>query len=267
MNVESILVEFISDYGWSSVVIALLLGGIYLGVRFISNKMTNNMTSGIESLASKITNDFSEQNDKIIDAITTQNAKLIDYITNRDNHNTETHSHMLEERMKCSEEINHKLKEIALEVDSPHTFILEFHNSYQNLSGTPFAKYSCTYEYAAIDIPRYANVVSGYPFSIISSIVKDILKTKEKQVTYDNKDKIRIMPIMHDNYMKEKIVGLIFNAMYDNNNNMIGLLVIEFHDKINNDFINYEELKLVTAQITSILNLRYKYIDKNITHK
>lgn len=262
MNIESII-EFIARYGWSSVFIAASLAIIYLTVRYASYKMTKSMSTDIKDLSKEFADRLSEQNNTIIHEIHEQNDKLITYITNKDNNNVETHSHMLEERMKCSEEINQKLKEIALETGSIHTFILEFHNSYQNLSGTPFAKYSCTYEYAGRDIPRYANVVCGYPFSIISGIVKDILKSKDKQMTYSDKEEIISMPMMFDKYMKEHIEGLIFNAMYDNHNNMIGLLVMEFYDDIDEDDINYEELKLVTAQITSILNLRYKYIDTN----
>ena len=49
--------------------------------------------------------------------------------------------------------------------------------------------------------------------------------------------------------------------MFDNQNNMIGILAIEFNNPISEN-LNLEELKIETAQITSILNLRYKYSKK-----
>jgi hypothetical protein len=48
--------------------------------------------------------------------------------------------------------------------------------------------------------------------------------------------------------------------MYDKNNVLIGLLVLEYQTPITN--INLNQLHIQTAEITSILNIRYKYTKK-----
>lgn len=254
--------SLINQYGWSSVFIALTISIVYIATKLIIKHISKDLNTGMEKLTLNVTDCMTKQNNDIVNVITTQNDKLIDYITTRDNNRNSVHAAMLEERMICSEEINNKLKEIRLTLGASHVMIFEFHNSYQNLSGTPFAKYSCTYEDFALGATPISNKISGYPFSIISHVVKDILKSDNKQIVYTSKEDILKSPLLYDaEYGNKDITCLIYNAMFDNHNNIIGLLVIEFDKSIPNN-INLEELKIDTAQITSILNLRYKYSNK-----
>lgn len=252
------LLSLISQYGWSSIFIAAAIGIIYIAVKLIIKHISTDLNAGIDKIASELTTNLATQNDHIVDVITTQNDKLIDYITKRDDNKVITHATMLEERMVYAEEINDKLKDIRVTLGACHVMIFEFHNSYQNLSGTPFAKYSCTYESFALGKTPLCSKVSGYPFSIISSVVKDILSSDSRQVIYNTKEEILKSPLIYDMDSRNETKALIYNAMFDNNNNMIGVLTIVF-DKEIDDKLNLEELKIETAQITSILNLRYKY--------
>lgn len=255
------LITLISEYGWTSVLIAVLIGLICIVVKLITNHLSKDLNTGMEKIATKITDSITNQNDNIVNVITNQNDKLIDYITAKDDSNNNQHFAMLEERMIYTEEINNKLREIRLTLGASHVMIFEFHNSFQNLSGTPFAKYSCTYEDFGIGAIPLSNQVSGYPFSIISHVVKDILNSENKQVVYKTEEDILRSPLKYTSGDSKEIKGVIYNAMFDNQNNMIGILTIEFSNPIN-DNLNLEELKIETAQITSILNLRYKYSKK-----
>lgn len=255
------LITLISEYGWTSILIAVIIGLISIAIKLITNHLSKDLNTGMEKIATKITDSIANQNENIVNVITNQNDKLIDYITDRDNTKNNQHYAMLEERMIYTEEINNKLKEIRLTLGASHVMIFEFHNSFQNLSGTPFAKYSCTYEDFSIGSTPLSNQISGYPFSIISHVVKDILNSENKQVVYRTDEEILRSPLKYTspgNTSKDDIKGVIYNAMFDNQNNMIGILAIEFNNPISEN-LNLEELKIETAQITSILNLRYKY--------
>ena len=258
MKIDELL-RTIGSLGWESVLIVLLIGIIYLATKAISNKLASNMSSNMEKLATDLTSSISEQNKNIVDVISKQNDKLIEYITNKDDNKVRSHNMMIEERMKHTEEVCEKLKEITLVHHAAHTMILEFHNSYQNLSGTPFAKYSCTYEWQTKEANPAANIIKGYPFSMISGVVSDIMKTENRQIIYNREDLEDKLILSYEKYNKDHLKYVIYNAMYDNNNNMIGLLVIEYFDELPLN-LNLEEIKIETAQITSILNLRYKYV-------
>ena len=47
--------------------------------------------------------------------------------------------------------------------------------------------------------------------------------------------------------------------MYDRNNQLIGCLTLEYQIPLEEAHLNLDQLKIQTAELTSILNIRYKY--------
>jgi hypothetical protein len=84
---------------------------------------------------------------------------------------------MLNERMTLAEDINQALKDIMNIHNAQRAFILEFHNSYQNLSGIPFAKYSCNYEWFDKGLTPLGHKAVGLPFGSIAKVVYDVVNS------------------------------------------------------------------------------------------
>ena len=150
--------EAIAKYGWGSVAIIGCIDLIYIGVRLIGNKIANNVKDGMENIADKLSENISQQNEvlstniakqngELVKAISSQNERLLSYIMNKDTANAEIHDRQVEKRIEVAESINEKLKDIMNKTHAVRAFIIEFHNSYKNLAGSPFAKYTCTYEW------------------------------------------------------------------------------------------------------------------------
>ena len=226
------LYDIFLTYGWEGLIgIAFLILLIYNG-KIVVKKLTNSMASGLEDVGKKMTDEIASQNQKLVSTIISQEDKLINHIINCKSDERTNHNNMLEKKIELSDEILSSLREIGLTYNAQRAFILEFHNSYQNLSGTPFAKYSCTYEWFEKGLAPMQFKCIDLPFSSLSNVVSTLLKSKHQQI--------------------------IYTSMYDKNNILIGLLVLEYHH--NPPKINLNQLHIKAAELTSILNLRYKYL-------
>ena len=163
------LFEIIGKYGWWSLLIAAGLGLIYILVKLVANRISDGVRGGMDDIANKLTGtvttqlqemsstnssqlemlsqNIAKQNNELVKAMGIQNEKLLSYIINNGKASEELHDRRVEKRMDIAESIIDKLKEIMHITHGKRAFIIEFHNSYKNLSGSPFAKYTCTYEW------------------------------------------------------------------------------------------------------------------------
>lgn len=248
------------NYGWQAVVglvLAILL--IYNG-KLIVKKLSNSMTTGLEAVGKKLTTEMSNQNKELINVVIAQQDKMLDHIINNKHNEVVNHNNMLEKRIQLSDEISQSLREIGLTHNSQRAFILEFHNSYQNLSGTPFAKYSCTYEWFDKGIEPLQFKCKDMPFSSLGHVVSAIFKSGNQQVQYSNMDDFaKDAPGLNALLRDERTKQVVYTAMYDRNNTMIGLLVLEYQSEPKS--LNLNQLHIQAAELTSILNLRYKYLE------
>ena len=254
------LYEVFLKYGWEGLLcVSLLVLLIYNG-KIIVKKLTNSMTSGLEDVGKKLTSEMTNQNQKLVDTIISQQDKLLNHIINDKAADRENHNSMLEKRIELSDEISSSLKDILLTHNSQRAFILEFHNSYQNLSGTPFAKYSCTYEQFDKGMEPIQFKCKDLPFSSLAHVVSNLIKSKNQQIIYSDMNSFEAAcPGLYAMLKDERTEEIVYTAMYDKNNILIGLLVLEYH--YHPSKINLNQLHIQAAELTSILNLRYKYLD------
>ena len=142
-----ILFNILDNYGiWGGIGLLICMGSFLL-FKWLENKLSDDVTTGMEKVGEKLTNQISKQNDKLVNTIIEQQDKLVNHVLNKESIQEENHNNMLNERIVLTEEINTSLKDIMYIHNSQRAFIIEFHNSYKNLSGVPFAKYSCTFEW------------------------------------------------------------------------------------------------------------------------
>lgn len=271
------LYNIFQQYGLTGLILVAMGTVIVILGKQVFKNIKGNVNNRLDTLATTITDNMSKQNqtlidslnkqnEKLSDSLTNQNTQLLEFITNQQPVNKQKHDEMFKERLNTTSDINMKLKEICLTHGAFFAAIFEFHNTSANLCGVPFAKFSCNFEYVEQKKPRtLLTSVQSFPFSMIEPVVSDIMKTCDsRQVLY--KDIAALPEEFYSVYniflaMPSKLHGLIANAMWDNDENMIGLLIIGYKTELP-DNIQTNEIKIDTTQLTSIVNLRYKYDSK-----
>ncbi len=231
------------QYGWWGILGIALCIGLFIVAKYITKKFNKNITSGLEKVGETLTNQLAEQNKELTHTIVNSQEKLINYLINKDDEKAQNHNNMLNERMTLAEDINQALKDIMNIHHAQRVFILEFHNSYSNLSGIPFAKYSCNYEWFDKGLSPLGHKVVGLPFGSIAKVVSDVLNSETQQVIYTDIDKLEDdNPSLVQIFKDPKTEAIVYTGMYDKNNILIGLLVLEYHTKINN--LNLSQLHI-----------------------
>ena len=265
------LYNIFAEYGWAGINAVIICIVLFYGGRYAIKKLTNNMHTGLEDVGEKLTDKMAEQNDKLADQLATQNETLVKTIVDQqgqllghllDNrqHEQKNHNEMLGERMALTEEIKDGLKDIGHIHGAQRVFIVEFHNSNQNLSGTPFAKWSCTYEWCEKNVSSVQFTVKDLPFSGLSGAITKIYNSHEQQLIYEKlEDLLDDCPALRDLFTKYPCDSIICTAMYDRDNVLIGALILEF---IGTDMskVNLNQLHIQAAELTSLINVRYKYL-------
>ena len=266
------VVSIFEQYGWAGINAVIICIVLFYGGKYVIKKLTSNMHTGLEDVGEKLTNKMAEQNDKLADQLATQNEKLVQTIVDQQGqllghlldtkqNEQKNHNEMLGERMALTEEIKDGLKDVGHIHGAQRVFVVEFHNSNQNLSGTPFAKWSCTYEWCEKNIASVQFAVKDLPFSGLSGAVNKLYNSQEQQLVYEKLDDLLDdCPALRDLFTKYPCNSIICTAMYDRDNILIGALILEF---INTDMskVNFNQLHIQAAELTSLINVRYKYLN------
>ena len=274
-----VLFGIIEKYGLWGVCTLIVYMGFVLLFKWLSNKLSENVASGLEKVGEKLTDQISHQNkdltnvlaeqqSQLTNTIVEQQNKLLDHLINKDSYDTSNHNKMLNKRIELAEEINNALRDIMNIHNAQRAFIIEFHNSYENLSGVPFAKYSCTYEWFEKGLMPLANKIMGLPFAQLAKIVNDIINSDNQQKVYTDLETMeRENPSLFAFLKDDRTKAIVYDAMYDRHNQLIGCLVLEYQIPLEEGHLNLEQLKVQTAELTSILNIRYKYSKDNYDNK
>lgn len=259
-----ILFEIGDKYGLWGIVGLVFCMGLFLLIKWLGSKLSSDVSTSMEKIGEKLTTQISSQNDKLINTIVGEQKQLLNHIIESKNNVKENHTLMLAERINLTEDINSSLKDIMYIHHAQRALIIEFHNSYNNLSGVPFAKYSCTFEWFEKGLQPLTTKLNSLPFSMLSKVVSDILNEKNGIKIYSDIDKMEeenpaLFAACKDNRTK----AIVYSTMYDRNNVLIGLLILEYQDHMPDGHVNIDQLKIQTAELTSILNIRYKYSNDN----
>lgn len=294
--VEPIL-DFIGEHGVSGIVLVSIVLALVLLFNWASKKLTKDIGGGMEQLATNVTNNMnnltksmtdhmielnenmsenlttlsnlmtssmSKQNDALIASMTKQNTELFNLIRHQSEigqAQIKNHKDLLNERMKVTSKINDKVRNLMNLTNCDRVMILEFHNTNENLNGIPFAKYSCTHEYFRRGISQLANKCVNMQFYSISSVIMDMLKQETEQIYYEDIEVIaEVNPTLYSLLVECKAKSILYNGIYDNNNCLIGLISLEYHETTPSGTIDFEEVRTQADIINSMINLKN---DKN----
>ena len=255
------LFKIFLEYGWWGILGIILCIGLFFGGQYMIKKINKNMSSGLETIGKELTKEISEQNKELVTKIIANQDKLLDHILDQKTMERKNHNVMLHEKMQLSDEINMTLKDIMNIHNAQRAFILSFHNSGENLSGTPFPKYSCEYEWFDKGLLPLQFKCKNLSFSSLAHIVNNILKSSNQQIIYSIEDLYQYSPSLYALLKDDLSETLVYTAMYDKNNNLIGLLVLEYKKENSLEHVNLNQLHIQAAELISMLNLRYKYIE------
>lgn len=256
-----ILFKIFLEYGWWGILGIFLCIVLLFGGQLMIKKINNNMTSGLKDIGKDLTKEITDQNKELVNKILDNQDKLLNHILDQKHIDKKNHNIMLNKKMELSDEINMALKDIMNIHNSQRAFILSFHNSGENLSGTPFPKYSCEYEWFDKGLLPLQFKCNNLSFSSLSHIVNKILKSSNQQIIYHTEDLAQYCPSLYALLKDDLCESIVYTAMYDKNNVLIGLLVLEYKNKESLKNINLNQLHIQAAELISMLNLRYKYIE------
>jgi len=265
------LFEIIGKYGWWSLLIVAGMGLIYLCVKLVANKITDGVKGGMDDIANKLTGtvanqlqelsstnssqiellsqNIAKQNNELVKAMGIQNEKLLSYIMNNGKASEELHDRRVEKRMDIAESIIDKLREIMHITHGKRAFIIEFHNSYKNLAGAPFAKYTCTFEWFDKGLEQIGTKIVGLPYSTMARIVGDVKRTGKHQKLYTDMVKMEEEnPQLFSLLKDERTVAIFYNTLYDEDNKMMGMLVVEWQGLFRKDVFDDAKIDEILAQ-------------------
>lgn len=251
--------DFFNNHGWEGLLILTLCAGLFLMVKYVSKKLSSDVSEGIGTISKQI----SDQNAKLIDVLIKNQRDMMDKILDKKENETKEHSNLVDGRIIFSKEINDALKDILNIHNAHRVCIFEFHNSQANLSGTPFAKYSCMYEYVAKGIAPIMNKCQGLPVSQLAHIITQVLAQPDEILIYSNMEKMEEdNPILASLLTETKTNTIAYAPLFDKDNILIGLLALEYWIPLEEANLQENQLRLQAAEITSIINLRYKHREK-----
>lgn len=256
----SVFFEIWDKYGWLGIGGLLLCMILFILIKKLGNKISCEMTSGLEKVGEKLTDQISKQNDKLMDSMVEQQKQLIDYLITEKKSDQNRHNDMINDKEDLAVEINDYLKDIMNIHNSQRAYILEFHNHNENLSGTPFVKYSCKYEWFEPGYDPLMGICKDMAFSSIAQITKDVRQSENQCVVYTDINKFSKTNPSISYYIKnDSTKAYVFKALYDKNNILIALLVLEYNYEIDPSKIKFNKLLVESAELTQLINLRYKY--------
>lgn len=252
------IVEIITKYGINGLVIAIIGGLIMFIILRTINKFGNNLTltlsSDLDKLSLEMTKNITAQNDKLVNKISEQNSKLIDYFVNNTERTKDEHNKNLNKLMDMSQSLKQKCHELLDITHSSRVSILEFHNSSYNLNGMPFAKYTMTYEWPAKGVPTIQEFYRDMPFSIIANVYSDLMNSpNDYYIYYDIESMEDDNPVLCQTMKKRGTKSEAFFSIIDDNNQIIALLMIEFHTPLIKGTVSLQDVKDEVEKIKEML--------------
>ena len=136
---------------------------------------------------------------------------------------------------------------------------MEFHNSLVNLNGLPFKWYDLIYESIARGIHSISMDTKNMPFNILSPIIKEI---QDGDIAIFDKSGIEKFynqsSVLYDICInKNHVTGLIVAPLLNRDNQLVGILTLEysFDNSLDTQNIDISELELESHSISTLLEL------------
>lgn len=231
--------NLIHTYGASTVIIAVFIVVLLAMFAYIlrSNQKTNNQ--------------LIKQQQKLVDTLL-ENKK--DEEENEDD--STRHPTVIKEPdivqvfLDINSSIKEILKDISDEINSSRTAVYVFHNGVYSSHGLPFFKTSCVCEVIKKNcgVSKSINLHSGLPLQMFDNNISYIYKNgKMTIIDVDNEDNelVHDAPVLVGMLKNNNIKSATGIAVYDHDNNILGILLTEFVELQDREFLNRVENVLI----------------------
>lgn len=208
---------------------------------------------------SKTTKQIMDQQQKLFDAILKKEQEVTDL--KEDNDHKE--KNLVDLFVKIDDSIKDVLKKINQQIDASRLSVYVFHNGSYSSHGLPFFKVSCINEI----IKKNCGVTSkikahtSLPLSMFNNCIKDLSNNGKVIITNVGTNEAEY-PVIHSILDSSGIKSALGVAIYDHDNNILGVIIAEFRDKKDDLERECETLIEYTTFLEPILS--YSKIEEGI---
>lgn len=271
--------DVFSTYGWPGiiVVIALTIGYFALKKLFKESKSytSNTIEKGFTEMSTSLSSTIKEQNEKILNAFISQNEKnnetmrdvMMEVLNKKSSSDQSSHQENIKRRMDISYYVKRRVHDLFKEYNCDRAFILELHNSKQNLSGLAFVWYDMIYEDVARGYNTLQNTYKDQEASQLLPIIKKVNEnggfahyTIEELEEFKNNS----TALYHRLRIERNLTECIILGLYSSDNSLIGLLVLEYEDSmLPVEIFDVDNLIAEANAISSLLDCSSAFEQKN----
>lgn len=263
--------DIYATYGVTGLIVLIALTIGYFALKKVFEKSKNSTTSAIENSFTKMSETLSEtikeQNDKILDAFIIQSNKnnetmhevLMKALSDKSTNDNIAHAQSINRRIKISSKVQQKVNNLFYSFNCDRAFILEFHNNKQNLTGLSFVWFDMVYEAVA---KGFYTLQNSYKDQEISQLIPVIDAVNEgggyAHFLLEDLENLKYESTALYNRLRveRQLTEALLVGLYDSNNSMIGLLVLEYEDGFLpvEKAVDYDELLSEANAIATLLD-------------
>lgn len=254
--------QFLTEtYGYGGLVLSILIVILFLMLPYFFKKSDKKMHDGLKEVTSTLTEAIKEENRELIAGLKDNQSKLIDnqmeLVKNVLISQKEEHDKNLDTRDKISAPIQNKINHLKDFYRCSRVSVFEFHNSLVNLNGLPFKWYDLIYESVARGVHAVSYETRNMPFSILLPIIREVengdvmlFKKDDIEDFYNNSS------VLYDFCLKHNINDLIVAPLINKNQQLVGLLTLEYSGDCHMDEeVTIDDLELEAHAISTLLEL------------
>lgn len=252
--------DLINTYGASTVIIAVFL--IVLVCMFMYILRTNQKTN----------NQLIKQQQELVSRLLEKEDKKDNEEDKEEHSKIKTEPDIVEMFLKINAGLKDTLKDIQDEINADKVAVYVFHNGVYSSHGLPFFKTSCVCDVVKKNCGVGKSIThSNLPLQMFDNNISHLYKhgyMSVCDVDNDEDDIVKDAPILIGMFKNNNIKSVSGVSIYDHDNNMVGILIGEFTEVHDEEFLKDVENKLIAnAPLLSPI-LEYSGIyDNNDTTK
>lgn len=259
--------EVLMEYGWPGLIVIVAASIIILVLNYFLNKKEKKSTKIINDGFDKLTNTIVDQNTKMIELFAESNKAnqhlleevIAKAIKDNDEKKIQDHRESMDKRFEVNKAIKHTVHDLRNRYNADRAYILEFHNSKENINGLSFLWFDMVYEEIAKGVKSVQAGVQNYDASTLTPVIKDleedgyVIYTEEDIKSFWNKSSLIAYNLTSNVQVRESIVL----AIHNHDNKLVALLVLEYEDSgIPMNILDLGDLKEECGGISKLLEFK-----------
>ena len=238
---SKVLGDVFMQFGWPGLIIFAFIVGLFFWFKYLMDKSNKKTSDTLATGFTNLSNDMAKHNDKLLEALISQNKTNTEALLSvvntalikHDKQAKATYDKNLKFRESVSHKIKQKMHDLLNRYNCDRAFILEFHNSKQNMTGLSFLWYDMTFEEIAKGVKTIQSQWKDQEASSLLPIVEDI-NSEDGIKIYHIEDLEALQKtstvLYHRLRIERNLQEAIMVGLYDSNNQIIGILILEYED-------------------------------------